>query len=300
MKTISFILFSFLLFNVSVRAQPSGYTRGGAEATMKQMKLLFTESFLFSRGMPVIPGDLANSKPAVLAALAESDKVITEFDQKVTEFINSKPTAAVLKSNYSSIISISNRAALAITKAASAKDEYRVMSAVVFLQELYLYKAYINAAIRIYPEAISLQEQLEGLNTAITKQGSREDYIAQMEKNQLDYVKSLRMKKAVASDPSIEKMVKNSYESSWATDKITVVKVHIVSNWVIEKNVMDIPLNKELDVNMAIKKADGTCALAAGTVRCVYEGGGKYGAPYLTMPTPPTTVPCENIPNTSK
>ncbi len=300
MKTISFILFSFLLFNVSVRAQPSGYTRGGAEATMKQMKLLFTESFLFSRGMPVIPGDLANSKPAVLAALAESDKVITEFDQKVTEFINSKPTAAVLKSNYSSVISISNRAALAITKAASAKDEYRVMSAVVFLQELYLYKAYINAAIRIYPEAISLQEQLEGLNTAITKQGSREDYIAQMEKNQLDYVKSLRMKKAVASDPSIEKMVKNSYESSWATDKITVVKVHIVSNWVIEKNVMDIPLNKELDVNMAIKKADGTCALAAGTVRCVYEGGGKYGAPYLTMPTPPTTVPCENIPNTSK
>ena len=300
MKTISFILFSFLLFNVSVRAQPSGYTRGGAEATMKQMKLLFTESFLFSRGMPNIPGDLANSKPAVLAALAESDKVITEFDQKVTEFINSKPTAAVLKSNYSSIISISNRAALAITKAASAKDEYRVMSAVVFLQELYLYKAYINAAIRIYPEAISLQEQLEGLNTAITKQGSREDYIAQMEKNQLDYVKSLRMKKAVASDPSIEKMVKNSYESSWATDKITVVKVHIVSNWVIEKNVLDIPLNKELDVNMAIKKADGTCALAAGTVRCVYEGGGKYGAPYLTMPTPPTTVPCENIPNTSK
>lgn len=300
MKTISFILFSFLLFNVSVRAQPSGYTRGGAEATMKQMKLLFTESFLFSRGMPVIPGDLANSKPAVLAALAESDKVITEFDQKVTEFINSKPTAAVLKSNYSSVISISNRAALAITKAASAKDEYRVMSAVVFLQELYLYKAYINAAIRIYPEAISLQEQLEGLNTAITKQGSREDYIAQMEKNQLDYVKSLRMKKAVASDPSIEKMVKNSYESSWATDKITVVKVHIVSNWVIEKNVLDIPLNKELDVNMAIKKADGTCALAAGTVRCVYEGGGKYGAPYLTMPTPPTTVPCENIPNTSK
>ena len=300
MKTISFYFFSFLLFNVSVWAQPSGYTRGGAEAKMKQMKLLFTESFLFSRGMPNIPGDLANSKPAVLAALAESDKVITEFDQKVTEFINSKPTAAVLKSNYSNVISISNRAALAITKAASAKDEYRVMSAVVFLQELYLYKAYINAAIRIYPEAISLQEQLEGLNAAITKQGSREDYIAQMEKNQLDYVKNLRMKKAVASDPSIEKMVKSSYESSWAADKITVVKVHIVSNWVIEKNVLDIPLNKELDVNMSIKKADGTCALAAGTVRCVYEGGGKYGAPYLTMPSPPTTVPCENIPITSK
>jgi hypothetical protein len=73
MKTIPFFLFSFLLFNLLVRAQPSGYTRGGAEATMKQMKLLFTESFLFSKGMPDIPGDLANSKPAVMAALAESD-----------------------------------------------------------------------------------------------------------------------------------------------------------------------------------------------------------------------------------
>lgn len=300
MKTIPFLLFSFLLFNVSARAQPSGYTRGGAEATMKQMKLLFTESFLFSKGIPNIPGDLANSKPAVLAALAESDKVITDFDQKVTEFINSKPTAAVLKSNYTNVISISKGAAVAITKAASAKDEYRVMSAVAFLQELYLYKAYISAAIRVYPEAISLQEQLEGLDAAIIKQGSREDYIAKMEKNQLDYVKSLRMKKAVASDPSIEKMVKSAYESSWAADKLTVLKVHIVSNWVIEKNVLDIPLNKELDVNMAIKKADGTCALAAGTVRCVYEGGGKYGAAYLTMPSPPTTVPCENIPSITK
>lgn len=300
MKTISFYFFSFLLFNVSVWAQPSGYTRGGAEATMKQMKLLFTESFLFSRGMPNIPGDLANSKPAVLAALAESDKVITEFDQKVTEFINSKPTAAVLKSNYSNVISISNRAALAITKAASAKDEYRVMSAVVFLQELYLYKAYINAAIRLYPEAISLQEQQEILEAAISKQGSREEYMARMEKNQIDYVKSLRMKNAVATDPAIEKMVKAAYEKSWAADKVTVIKVHIVSHWVIEKNVLDIPLNKELDVNMAIKKADGSCALAAGRVRAEYEGGGKYGSPYLSMPSPPTTVPCENIPSTSK
>ena len=300
MKTIPLSFFAFLLFSFAARAQPSGYTRGGAEATMKQMKLLFTESFLFSKGSPNIPGDLANSKPAVLAALAESDKVISEFDQKVTEFIQSKPTAAILKSNYTNVVSISKRAAFAIEKAASAKDEYRVMSAVVFLQELYLYKAYINAAIRLYPEAISLQEQLEGLDAAITKQGSREDYIAKMEKNQLDYVKSLRMKKAVASDPAIEKMVKNSYESSWAADKLTVVKVHIVSNWVIEKNILDIPLNKELEVNMAIKKADGSCALAAGTVRSVYEGGGKYGAAYLTMPSPPTTVPCENIPNTTK
>lgn len=300
MKTISILLFSFLLFPFLVMAQPSGYTRGGAEATMKQMKLLFTESFLFSKGLPDIPGDLANSKPAVLAALAESDKVIAEFEQKVTEFLQSKPTAAILKNNYTNIVSFSKRAAGAIEKAASSKDEYRVMSAVMFLQELYLYKAYINAAIRVYPEAISLQEQLDLLDAAIKQQGSREEYIAKMEKNQLDYVKSLRMKKAVASDPAIEKMVKNSYESSWAADKLTVVKVHIVSNWVIEKNVLDIPLNKELEVNMAIKKADGSCALAAGTVRCVYEGGGKYGAAYLTMPSPPTTVPCENIPSTTK
>lgn len=300
MKTIFLSLFSLCCWIIPAKAQPSGYSRGGAEATMKQMKLLFTESFLFSKGSLNIPGDQANNKPAVLSALSESDKVITEFEQKVDAFIQSKPVAAVLKSSYASVVSTAKRAAVAIEQAARAKKEYRVMSAVSFLQELYLYKAYIAAAMKVYPEALSMQEQLDAVEAAIQSQGSREDYIALMEKNQLDYVKGLRMKKAVASDPGIEKMVKSSYETSWAADKLTVVKVHIVSAWTIEKNVLDIPLHKELEVNMAIKKADGSCALAAGYVRAEYEGGGKYGAPFLLMPTPPTTVPCENIPSPTK
>ena len=103
------------------------------------------------------------------------------------------------------------------------------------------------------------------------------------------------MKKAVMSDASIEQMVKKQYESSWASDKLTVVKVHITSAWVIEKNALDIPLYKEAEVNMAIKKADGSCGFAAGRVQQTYEGGGKYSAATLVMPGSPITVPCENL-----
>jgi hypothetical protein len=169
------------------------------------------------------------------------------------------------------------------------------MSAVSFLQDLYLYRAYIKGAMKVYPEAISMEEKLEAIENAIQQHGSREGYMARMEKNQLDYVKSIRMKNAVFSDPTIEKMVKASYEKQWAADKVTVTKVNITGNWVIEKNVLDIPLNKEVPVNIAIKKADGTCAIATAYVRQVYEGGGKYGGAYMNMPSPPITIPCENL-----
>ena len=293
MKTIVTALYILMVSNLY--AQPPGYTtaRGNAEATSKSMKLLFTESFLFAKGTLNVKVD---SKPAVLEAIAESDKVIAEYEQKVDEFVKTKPVTSVIKSQYHLIVSEVNASSNAIEKAASAKNEYRVMSAVSFLQDLYLYKAYIKAAIKVYPEAISMEEKLEAVEEAINLHGSKEDYIAKMEKNQLDYVKSLRIKKAVMSDPAVEGIAKKDYETSWAADKVSVVKVHITTGWTIEKNVLDIPVSKELEVNFAIKKADGTCALATGRMYSVYEGGGKYGKPYLIMPSPPITIPCENMP----
>jgi hypothetical protein len=290
MKTI--LMYFLILTTLSAASQPTGYTRGGAEATAKSMKLLFTESFLFAKGTLDVKID---SKPAVLEAIAESDNVIAEYEQKVDEFLKSKPVASVLKNQYTEIVSKVNGSSYAIEKAASAKNEYRVMSAVSFLQDLYLYRAYIKAAVKVYPEAISMEEKLEAIEEAIKLHGSREDYIAKMEKNQLDYLKNLRIKKAVMNDPILEGIAKKDYETSWAADKVSVVKVHITTGWTIEKNVLDIPVSKEVEVNFAIKKADGTCALAAGRMYSVYEGGGKYGKPYLIMPSPPITIPCENL-----
>ncbi len=293
MKTFLSVL--VLITNGFLYGQPSGYTRGGAEAAQKSMKNLFTESFLFSKGRINLVGDKGNSKPAVLEAIVESDKVIVEYEAKVDEFIKNKPTAVVLKNQYHYVVSEINNSANAIEKAAAATTEYRSIGAVSFLQDLYLYRAYIKAAIKVYPEAISFEDKLTSVDDAINKYGSREDYVAKMEKNQLDYVKSLRLKKEVMSDPAVESIAKKDYETSWAADKVTVVKVHITTAWTIEKNVLDIPLNKEAEVNFAIKKGDGTCALATGRMYSVYEGGGKYSKPYLVMPSPPITIPCENL-----
>ncbi len=125
MKTIVTALYILMVSNLY--AQPPGYTtaRGNAEATSKSMKLLFTESFLFAKGTLNVKVD---SKPAVLEAIAESDKVIEEYEQKVDEFVKSKPVTSVIKSQYHLIVSEVNASSNAIEKAASAKNEYRVMS----------------------------------------------------------------------------------------------------------------------------------------------------------------------------
>jgi hypothetical protein len=286
-----------MLITVCAFAQPatSTYTRDGAKATMKYTSILFEDPFLFTKGAINIPGDKGEMKPAVLEALAESDKVIKEYEAKIEEFIKSKPTAIILKNAYSDVTRHVNGLQHAIKSADDGFNNWRSFTAVSFLQDLYLYQTFIACAMKVYPEAISLEERLDEAKAAIAKYGSREDYIAKMEKNKVDYLKNIRMKKAVFSDAGVEASAKKQYETSWAADKVTVTKVNITTNWVIEKNVLDIPLHKEAEVNFAIKKADGTCAIASGYMRCTYEGGGKYSAPMLIMPTGPITIPCENL-----
>lgn len=300
MKTL-FTMTIVLLFSTTITtAQPggnkNGYSRTGSQETMKEMKNLFTESFLFSKGVLNVSGEKGENKPAILEAIANSDATIKEFEKKVEEFLKTKPAANILKSDYHKVTSKANGLSKAIENADDGLKNWRSLTAVSFLQDLYLYKAYLTAAVKVYPEAISLQEKLEEAEAAIKRMPSREDYIAKMEKNKVDYLKSLRMKNAVISDAKIEAAAKKEYENSWKDDKVTVTKVHITTNWTIEKNALDIPVSKEVEVNFAIKKGDGTCAFATGRMYSVYEGGGKYGAAYLIMPSPPITIPCENLP----
>lgn len=286
-----------LLSATDVFAQPatSVYSRDGAQATMKYTKILFQEPFIFTKGKLNISGEKAEMKPAVMEALAASDQVIKEYEAKIEEFIKSKPTAIILKSAYNDVSSHVKGLANAMTKADDGFQNWRSISAVSFLQDLYLYQTFISCAMKVYPEAVSLEERLSEVKAAIAKYVSREDYMARMEKNQTDYLKNIRMKKAVFRDAVVEGNAKKRYETAWAVDKITVTKVHISSNWTIEKNSLDIPLHKEVEINLALKRADGSCAIASAYMRCTYEGGGKYSAPALIFPGNPITIPCENL-----
>lgn len=297
MKHLIIIKLFVVMFTAAVFAQPatSAYSRDGAQNTMKYTKILFQEPFIFQKGKLNIPGDKAEIKPAVLEALAESDKVIKDYEAKIEEFIKSKPTAIILKDAYKDVTVHVKRLSIAIATADDGFNNWLSLSAVSFLQDLYLYQAFISCAMKVYPEAISLEERLDEVKAAIAKYGSREAYMAKMEKNQVDHLKNIRMKKAVFTDAAVESNAKKQYESIWAADKITVTKVNITSAWTIEKNVLDIPLHKEVEINLALKRADGTCAIASAYMRCTYEGGGKYSSPALILPGNPITIPCENL-----
>ena len=276
-------------------AQRTAYSREGAEATSKQVELLFKDPFIFKNGKVNLSGDKTENKSAVMEALAISDQVIKEYEDKVDAFIKSKPTAIVVKDGYQSVTAKVKSLSIAIDKAADGYKNWRSLSTVSFLQDLYLYQAFIKGALKVYPEAISLEEKLGEVKAAIDLYGTRENYLNKMEKNQAEYVKNLRMKKAVMVDATVEANAKKQYEQNWQSEKLVVTKVNITTIWIIEKNALDIPLHKEVEVNLAIKKADGSCAIASGYVRATYEGGGKYGAPLLIMPTHPIVLPCENL-----
>ncbi len=295
MKPAIFLFCFVLLLGNSISAQRATYTREGAQAAMKYVDILFKDPFIFKNGRLNVPGDKAEDKSAVSEALVKSDQVIKEYEQKIEAFIQSKPTAIITKSAYNDVTSQMFGLKSAIAKAEDGYKNWRSLSTVSFLQDLYLYKAFITSAMKVYPEALSLEDKLAEVQSAIEKYGTREAYMSKMEKNQADFVKNLRMKKAVFADPTLESSVKKQYESIWQSEKLQVAKVHITSLWTLEKNALDIPLHKEVEVNMAIKKADGTCAIASGYARSTYEGGGKYSAPLLIMPTHPITLDCANL-----
>ncbi|HCL05758.1 MAG TPA: hypothetical protein DHW64_07270 [Chitinophagaceae bacterium] len=280
---------------INLFGQRAGYTRDGAQAAMKYTDVLFKDPFLFNKGRLNVQGDKAQVKSAVLEALEESNKVIKEYEEKIEAFIKSKPTAIIVKSAYKDVTDQVRYLPAVIEKAEDGFKNWRSLSAVSFMQDLYLYKAFIVSAMKVYPEALSLEEKLEEVKAAIEKYGSIDAYMVKMEKNQVEYVKNLQMKKAVFGDPTLEASVKKQYEAIWESEKLVVTKVHITSLWILEKNALDIPLHKEVEVNIAIKKTDRTCAIASGYVRSTYEGGGKYSAPLLIMPTHPITLDCANL-----
>jgi hypothetical protein len=195
MKLIRLFFIVMLSAPAVLSAQPGGnrggYSRDGAQNTQKEMDLLFDNSFLFTKGTINLPGDRSSNKPAMLEAIAESDKVITEFETRVNAFLKNKPTAAVIKSKYHVITSKVH--GLTFIKRNRRLQYSRSISYVSYLQELYLYKAYIAGAVKVYRKPSHSRKNWRA-EAAIKQYGSREDYIAKMEK-QPGMGKSLRMKK---------------------------------------------------------------------------------------------------------
>jgi hypothetical protein len=270
--------------------------RDSRTATIEYMQQLITEPFIFTKGELQVNGDSTQLESAINNALAKSDAVINEHAEKVEEFLQTNPEEVMIKNNLRTAQIKAGIVPGSIKRAEEAYKNERSMSSVYYLQQLYLYRAYIAGALKIFPGDNSLQENHDLVVSAIERMGSRQGYMAKLKENYKEWAKNLKMGKAVMNDPSLEKLAKKEFEEWGSWDKMTVTRVTLASPWRLEKNSLDIPVKKEVYVNMAFKKPDGSCGLAVAYLVQEYEGGGKYGGAYMTMPSIlAAVVPCENL-----
>lgn len=292
-------LLTTIVLTCFVHAQSGGRNGMSRETLMDGSKTigdLLQNPILFTKGKFQLAGNDANNDKAALAALAQSDAVIKEYQMKMDAFLKEKAPAVLLKNAYTKVISNTNGIPSAIKAVAEGTQNGKNFSFLLYVQDLYLYEAYLSNMIKVYPESIALQEKLENIQTAIQQYGNKEAFMVKMQQNKLDYLKNLKLSTAGMTDAKLEKTIKEQYEKWFEEAKLTVTKVVITSTvWTLEKNVLDIPLHREIAAQLAIKKPDGSCGIAYTYVRETYLGGGQYSAPTVISPTGPTIIPCENL-----
>lgn len=296
---MTLLLLAGIIASVSLSAQSGGRNGMSRETLMdgsKTISELLEKPILFTKGKFQLAGNDANNDKAALAALAQSDAVIKEYQGKMDVFLKEKAPSMLLKNAYTKVISNAKGAAFAIKDAASGVQTGQNYAYLLYVQDLYLYQAYISNMVKVFPESIELQDQLENINSAVQQYGNKQAFMAKMQQNKLDYLKSLKLSKAGMTDAKLEKTIKDQYEKWFENAKLTVTKVVITSTvWTLEKNVLDIPLHREITAQLAIKNPDGSCGIASTYVRETYMGGGQYSAPTVIMPNSPTVIPCENL-----
>jgi hypothetical protein len=310
MKILLLTLFIFAICSANLFAQPRPTrpvtnteqskprpSRDEITASFKYSENLLLEPFIFKKAELQVSGDDVTKREAFIAAFAKSDAVISEYLAEVDKFLATNPTMSLY---YKNLLRVRLRAKGVegdyghIKKAEKEFKTGNSLGGVYYLQNLYIYKGFLQGVTKIYPDDEPLKNYLKMVTEAIDSYGSREKFMDKMEANYKNMTKNLRMVPAAMSNPKIEAMVKNGYESSFKDFK--VLKVHITNNpWILEKNDLGIPLYKRSSVSVGVKNAKGECGIGSANVRQDYEGGGTYGQAYMYLPSDPIIVPCENI-----
>ena len=293
MKKIVLALSIVALSTTNILAQTRP-TRDQIMNGSKNAKGIIDDPFIFKRAELQVSGDNVTSIKAFQEAIAKSDAVIKEYGDEVTKFLASNPSSAILKSHYNSTLSKAKGVDSEISKVASEYKTRNSSRTVYYLQNLYIYKGYLEGVIRIYTETQELKDKLESVKNAITLYKSRDEFMNKMTANQKEQAKNMKMIPAAQSNAKIEAMVKKEYEAVFK--EFTVTKVNITyKTWIVDKNELDIPVCRKLSVSVAVKNAKGECGIGSSNVKEDYIGGGNYGQAYSYLPSDPITVPCENI-----
>lgn len=138
----------------------------------------------------------------------------------------------------------------------------------------------VESAISFAPEHVELnkwytlvKERYDDINLFVDS-GEFDKLLA---RKKAEAIERVRMAKAGSSNGTYKSMAaKNAQEQLGDGGK--VLKTIITSSaWTVQKNSIDLPINKIMYYQIAFKDTDGNCWLGKGFIVKTYEGGGKYG-----------------------
>lgn len=272
-------------------------SRDEITASFQYSKELLTEPFILKKAELLVTGDDVTKREAFEAAIAKSDTVIAEYLAEVDKFLATNPNMSLYANDLSRVRIKAKAVEGDYGHIKKAEKEFKTgnsLGGVYYLQNLYIYKGFLQGVTKIFPEDEPLKNYLKMVTEAIDSYGSREKFMDKMFGNQKEQAKNMKMVPAAMSNPKIEAMVKNKYEAAFPGFK--VIKVNITNNpWILEKNDLGIPLYKRSSVSIGVKNDKGECGIGSAIVRQDYEGGGSYGQAYMYLPSDPIIVPCENL-----
>jgi hypothetical protein len=138
----------------------------------------------------------------------------------------------------------------------------------------------VESAIAFEPENLELKKQYalvkeryDDINLFVDS-GEFDKLLARKKAEEIERV---RMAKPGSSNATYKSMAtKNAQEQLGKGEKL-LKTIITSSDWTVQKNDLDIPINKIMYYQIAFKDADGNCWLGKGFIVKTYEGGGKYG-----------------------
>ncbi|MCB9231479.1 MAG: hypothetical protein H6581_07445 [Bacteroidia bacterium] len=127
---------------------------------------------------------------------------------------------------------------------------------------------------------------------------SGKEYLLSLQKKMDAYrAESMRMSKPGMSDPALEAEIGKLYQAKNPDAKQIVRVVIPAKQWFIEKNALDVPLNKNIGAEIAFKDANGNCFWKGIGVLRDYQGNGNYASQIRLSDNrwSPSPMNCANV-----
>ena len=144
--------------------------------------------------------------------------------------------------------------------------------------------AYWNAAHSIFNQEVEFEKMHKKISDLVTKSGTVEQMKATIVKNNIEETKNRKLPAAIFNDANIEKQFIDAVNFSLApSGKGTVIKVHILTDWVISRNeITSVIVGRSRRAAVAVKGTDGKCYLSLGVFLQQEYIGGSFQNPSVT------------------